>query len=64
MDDSTTERMAILMPMRVPASFIAAVDGWRRQQPDIPSRAEAVRRLVVLGIDADTTIEQRARSGR
>ena len=24
----------------------AAIDAWRRQQPDLPSRSEAIRRLV------------------
>jgi hypothetical protein len=32
--------------MRVPASFLKAVDSWRRKQDDLPSRAEAIRRLV------------------
>lgn len=32
--------------MRVTPEFDAAVDEWRRKQPDIPSRSEAIRRLV------------------
>lgn len=32
-------------------SLIARIDEWRRQQEDIPSRAEAIRRLVRLGVD-------------
>jgi hypothetical protein len=28
--------------------FIALVDKWRRQQPDIPNRSEAIRRMVVI----------------
>lgn len=28
------------------------IDRWRRRQPDVPSRAEAARRLIDLGIDA------------
>jgi metal-responsive CopG/Arc/MetJ family transcriptional regulator len=32
--------------MRVPGSFLAAIDAWRRTQEDLPSRAEAIRRLV------------------
>jgi len=32
--------------MRVPASFLKLVDDWRRKQEDLPSRAEAIRRLV------------------
>lgn len=30
---------------------IEAVDAWRRVQPSIPSRAEAIRRLVTLGLE-------------
>jgi len=32
--------------LRVDAEFLARVDEWRRQQPDIPSRSMAIRRLV------------------
>jgi hypothetical protein len=36
-------------------SFVAAVDDWRRKQPDIPNRSESIRRLVLgrLAIAAD-----------
>jgi hypothetical protein len=32
--------------MRASEEFLRKVDNWRRQQPDIPGRAEAIRRLV------------------
>jgi metal-responsive CopG/Arc/MetJ family transcriptional regulator len=35
--------------MRVDDDFFRRVDEWRRRQPDIPSRSEAVRRLVERG---------------
>lgn len=38
--------------MRVPTSFLKHVDDWRRKQPDLPSRAEAIRRLVEIGLKA------------
>jgi uncharacterized protein len=38
--------------MRVPASFLKMVDDWRRKQPELPSRAEAIRRLVEIGLKA------------
>ena len=38
--------------MRVLASFLKTVDDWRRKQDDRPSRAEAVRRLIELGLKA------------
>lgn len=36
--------------MRVDQAFLDAIDDWRRTQPDIPSRAEAIRRLVRKGL--------------
>ncbi|WP_439571194.1 hypothetical protein [Sphingomonas sp.] len=39
--------------MRVHTSWLAMIDEWRRKQPDLPTRAEAIRRLVDKGISAD-----------
>jgi hypothetical protein len=36
-----------LFQMRVSDAFLGALDGWRSRQPDDPSRAEAIRRLVM-----------------
>jgi hypothetical protein len=36
--------------LRIPDDFFRDIDAWRRKQPDIPSRAEAIRRLVELGL--------------
>jgi hypothetical protein len=36
--------------MRASEDFLKAVDKWRAKQEDKPSRAEAVRRLVELGL--------------
>jgi hypothetical protein len=33
--------------MRVSDDFLRSIDAWRRKQPDKPSRAEAIRRLVM-----------------
>lgn len=38
--------------MRWQAPVLALIDDWRRQQPDLPSRPEAIRRLVELGLKA------------
>jgi hypothetical protein len=46
--DEKTERFE----MRVPASFLKMVDEWRRKQDDLPPRAEAIRRLVEIGLKA------------
>jgi hypothetical protein len=36
--------------VRMPVKEIAAVDAWRNQQVDEPSRPIAIRRLVELGL--------------
>jgi hypothetical protein len=38
--------------MRASAEFLKSVDKWRAKQEDKPSRAEAIRRLVELGLKA------------
>jgi hypothetical protein len=39
--------------MRAGEDFFDAIDNWRRAQPDLPPRAEAVRRLVEAGLKSD-----------
>ena len=39
--------------MRASAEFLKSVDDWRRKQPDLPSRAEAIRRLVESALKAE-----------
>jgi hypothetical protein len=39
--------------MRVRKSFMDKIDAWRRQQEDLPPRAEAIRRLAERGLEAD-----------
>jgi hypothetical protein len=41
-----------ILQMRVSDEFLATVDAWRRKQDDEPSRSEAIRRLVELGLQA------------
>lgn len=38
--------------MRVSQQFLQRVDEWRRKQPDLPNRSEAVRLLVERGLEA------------
>jgi len=49
--EAQTERLQ----MRIPTSLLKAVDDWRRKQDDLPSRSDAIRRLVELGL----TVKQR-----
>lgn len=39
--------------IRLSTAFWKKVDAWRRVQPDIPTRAEAIRRLVEVGLVAE-----------
>jgi hypothetical protein len=38
------------LALRAPISWVRTLDDWRRQQPDLPTRPEAMRRLVELGL--------------
>jgi hypothetical protein len=38
--------------VRVDPAFLKLIDEWRRKQEDVPTRPEAVRRLVELGLKA------------
>ncbi|HZE53835.1 MAG TPA: YfbU family protein [Bradyrhizobium sp.] len=38
--------------LRLDPSILERMDGWRGDQPDLPSRAEAVRRLIEEGLSA------------
>lgn len=39
----------------VPPSQVVEIDAWRRKQPDLPSRSEAIRRLIQAGLEAEAT---------
>lgn len=52
-ENSTTRRLQI----PAPDSLIAKVDAWRRDHPDLPSRADAFRQLVELGLAAKPSTE-------
>jgi hypothetical protein len=38
--------------IRLSPSLVAAIDEWRRQVSDLPPRAEAVVRLIEIGLEA------------
>jgi hypothetical protein len=42
--------MSELVAVRVSPEELAIINDWRRQQPDPPSKAEAIRQLMRLGI--------------
>jgi hypothetical protein len=41
------------LELRVTPDWLAEVDEWRRRQPKIPTRNEAVRRLVQRALEND-----------
>lgn len=46
MDDKKDQRIPVMMAV----AAVERIDRWRAQQPGIPSRAEAIRRLVEKGL--------------
>jgi hypothetical protein len=40
------------IPVMMSADEVAMIDEWRRKHPDLPSRSEAIRQLVQLGLKA------------
>lgn len=32
--------------LRLPDTLVSKIDEWRRKQPDLPNRSEAMRRLI------------------
>lgn len=44
---------ATTVGVRVPPAELADIDNWIAEQPDQPSRPEAIRRLVRKALDQD-----------
>ncbi|MGY3494930.1 hypothetical protein [Bradyrhizobium sp. USDA 4502] len=38
--------------VRMTVDALRVLDGWRRQQEDLPGRPEAIRKLVEIGLKA------------
>ena len=47
-DEPHSTRVHLMMS----ASELQAIHDWRRRQGDLPARAEAIRRLIQLGLKA------------
>ncbi|MFN3955723.1 MAG: ribbon-helix-helix protein, CopG family [Pararhodobacter sp.] len=41
------------LTLRLPRAMIEAIDALRRQEPDIPTRPEMIRRILVKQIEGD-----------
>ena len=51
-DVMADELKDLRIPVMMAATEVGAIDEWRRKQDDLPSRSEAIRRLVELGLKA------------
>lgn len=41
----------------MPDSLVEAVDRWRAQQPGIPNRSEAIRRLLEIALRSESATD-------
>jgi len=53
----TDDPKGTTLQMRVSAAYLKSIDEWRRKQPDLPSRSEAIRRLTAIGLRGPTSDE-------
>ena len=49
-DDDPNEPKDQRIPVMMSASELKAIEDWRRRQEELPSRSEAVRQLIALGL--------------
>jgi hypothetical protein len=56
---SAVQRLQLIAPV----DWLKRIDAWRRHQPNLPSRSEAIRRLVELGLDAAQRGEKKPPKG-
>ena len=52
LSDGHMKRMSTRKLITFPDDLLERLTEWRRQQPDLPSEAEAIRRLIDLGLKA------------
>lgn len=62
--DEWSEEITQRFEMRTSEAFLKLVDDWRRREPDIPSRAEAIRRMVLLAAKADGGVKVKERRSK
>lgn len=47
------ERKPIRFEIRLQPEFADEIDNWRKEQSDLPNRAEAARRLIQKGLESE-----------
>ncbi len=53
------ELKSLRLQMVISPSEVAAIDAWRKGQEDLPSRSEAIRRLVAAGLKSTGKSEKK-----
>ncbi len=49
--DTTKQRkLSVTVGVRCPEPLLSMLDEYRRKEPDIPTRASALRRLAIMGL--------------
>lgn len=46
---SAVQRLNLIAPV----DWLKRIDAWRRKEPNLPTRSEAIRRLVEIALDAE-----------
>ena len=46
----------------MPPELLETLDNWRRDQPDLPGRPEAIRRLIEIGLTVKVRLRQPSRT--
>jgi hypothetical protein len=57
---SAVKRLQLIAPV----DWLKRIDAWRRHQPNLPTRSEAIRELVSLALDAAEKSEARKPKGK
>jgi hypothetical protein len=53
---SDTDTLSVNMKMS--SEFVTLIDDWRRVQPKLPSRNEAVRTLILKGLETEAAVSK------
>jgi hypothetical protein len=63
-DAVTDELKDLRIPVMMAATEVAAIDDWRRRQHGLPSRSEAIRRLVELGLTENAKVRPKSEDAK
>jgi hypothetical protein len=67
MHERTFDVSNAAVQVRLPSDLVSSIEGFRRREPDIPTRPEAIRRLIRRALEltskvaghADASVRQR-----